>query len=350
MYILKNREKGITMIALAVTIIVLMILAGVSINMIVGDNGIIIQAQRAERETVNATVASEEQMNILVEEMNGYLTVSGVFEEVVTSANYGDYVDYPIDINNDGDTTNDWRIFYNDGEHVYIIAADYIKSNSSYLDLETGEMYAYYNTNSSYIYSINWYNEGSTLNNHTGNRYIDSSIANLFMYNRYYTAYPSANNINAQATASLLDTAAWDGFVNSAYADYAIGGPTLETWVASYNAKGYTPLYTNINENGYYIGSTENPTTTYCNISNNANTGYNDKLYFPHKEAINNCYGYWLASPSADNPDYVIFVRSSGRISNYSYSSDSRWVRPLVSLKSDITATRSLDEIWVLSN
>ena len=41
----RNKEKGITMITLAVTIIVLIILAGVSINMLVGDNGIITKAQ-----------------------------------------------------------------------------------------------------------------------------------------------------------------------------------------------------------------------------------------------------------------------------------------------------------------
>ena len=41
----KRKEGGITLIALVVTIIVLIILAGVSISMIVGDNGIITQAE-----------------------------------------------------------------------------------------------------------------------------------------------------------------------------------------------------------------------------------------------------------------------------------------------------------------
>ena len=35
-----NKQKGITLIALVVTIIVLLILAGVSISMLTGDNGI----------------------------------------------------------------------------------------------------------------------------------------------------------------------------------------------------------------------------------------------------------------------------------------------------------------------
>ena len=45
------KEKGITLIALVLTIIVLLILAGVSISMLTGDNGIISQAQRAKEMT-----------------------------------------------------------------------------------------------------------------------------------------------------------------------------------------------------------------------------------------------------------------------------------------------------------
>ena len=52
---LVKKESGITLIALVITIIVLLILAGVSIAMLTGENGIITQAQRAEEETENAT-------------------------------------------------------------------------------------------------------------------------------------------------------------------------------------------------------------------------------------------------------------------------------------------------------
>ena len=65
-----RNPRGITLVTLVVTIIVLIILAGVSVNMVVGDNGIITQAQRAAKETANATVASEEQINALIEELN----------------------------------------------------------------------------------------------------------------------------------------------------------------------------------------------------------------------------------------------------------------------------------------
>ena len=40
MYIKEKHNKGITLIALVITIIVLLILAGVSISLVVGNNGV----------------------------------------------------------------------------------------------------------------------------------------------------------------------------------------------------------------------------------------------------------------------------------------------------------------------
>ena len=51
----KKTSKGITLIALVITIIVLLILAGVSIAMLTGKNGIITQAQNAKNKTEQST-------------------------------------------------------------------------------------------------------------------------------------------------------------------------------------------------------------------------------------------------------------------------------------------------------
>ncbi|MFR5189922.1 MAG: hypothetical protein ACLTEH_01430, partial [Clostridia bacterium] len=64
------KQRGITLIALVITIIVLIILAGVAINALVGENGIIKQAQKAQKDTLNATTETEEKMNVLVDEIN----------------------------------------------------------------------------------------------------------------------------------------------------------------------------------------------------------------------------------------------------------------------------------------
>ena len=65
---LKERVKGkngITLIALVITIIVLLILAGVTIATLTGDNGILTKAQNAKEKNAQKTV--EEQINLAVQ-------------------------------------------------------------------------------------------------------------------------------------------------------------------------------------------------------------------------------------------------------------------------------------------
>ena len=42
-----NKQKGITLVSLVITIIVMLILAGVSLNMVMGDNSVLLQAQKS---------------------------------------------------------------------------------------------------------------------------------------------------------------------------------------------------------------------------------------------------------------------------------------------------------------
>ena len=67
-----NKKKGITLIALVITIILLLILAGVSISMLSGDNSILTKAAEAKENTEKA--AEDEQIK---------LAVNGSFDEYV---------------------------------------------------------------------------------------------------------------------------------------------------------------------------------------------------------------------------------------------------------------------------
>ena len=81
--ILKRKEQGITLIALVITIIVLLILAGVSIAMLTGENGILTQAQRAKEETEQTEKNEESVLNNYEQYIEGYtnggtlITVTG---------------------------------------------------------------------------------------------------------------------------------------------------------------------------------------------------------------------------------------------------------------------------------
>ena len=105
MYKMNNKEKGITLIALVVTITVLIILATVSINTVLGDNGIIGRAQKARDSYQNSSTSEDEHMRQLANEMAQYDEDenSGVIEKTKS------YVGYYADI--DGDGTVDGVIY-----------------------------------------------------------------------------------------------------------------------------------------------------------------------------------------------------------------------------------------------
>ena len=64
---IKEQNEGITLIALVVTIIVLLILAGVSIAMLTGDNGIIKMAQEAKQRTEEAQKQEKEELEKILD-------------------------------------------------------------------------------------------------------------------------------------------------------------------------------------------------------------------------------------------------------------------------------------------
>ena len=110
---IRNNVKGITLIALVITIIVLLILAGVSIAMLTGENGILTQAKKAKEETEKAAEEEERQLSELesiitgeapkvFDETPGILDGEGTEEEPFKIESVEDLVTF-INTINDGD-------------------------------------------------------------------------------------------------------------------------------------------------------------------------------------------------------------------------------------------------------
>ena len=68
---------GITLIALVVTIVVLLILAGITISLVFSDNGIIKKAQEAANKTKEAVINEQTQMNEIADYMENMLNGIG---------------------------------------------------------------------------------------------------------------------------------------------------------------------------------------------------------------------------------------------------------------------------------
>ena len=84
-----KRNKGITLIALVVTIIVLLILAGISIMMLTGQNGILNRAKEAKESTQQAQEYEQTAINNTSDFINSY--VNGKSYEVVEPTNVEDW-------------------------------------------------------------------------------------------------------------------------------------------------------------------------------------------------------------------------------------------------------------------
>ena len=139
-------NKGITLIALVITIIVLLILAGVSIAMLTGDNGILTQAQNAKKETeissekeaiqltmINKEMTDNDKYNI-GEELRDRTLANGDNWKIVsvndTKQIYGTdwyYVGTGVSLENYGETKHEWVINYNTGEVIELPEEGFVK-------------------------------------------------------------------------------------------------------------------------------------------------------------------------------------------------------------------------------
>ena len=100
MEIIKKKQKanGITLIALVITIIVLLILAGISISMLSGENSILNQAGNARDETEEKSIAEKVQLAYAGALANG----QGKVTEPLMTAELNKYFsNYDLDLNNE---------------------------------------------------------------------------------------------------------------------------------------------------------------------------------------------------------------------------------------------------------
>ena len=147
---------------------------------------------------------------------------------------------------------------------------------------------------------------------------------------------------NEKAAAWLCAPSQWTAYADSNIeGSYAIGGPSAEMYVASYNdvshdkgtAKGgVSTEYRATSYPGYIykIDGAEQNNGYHTNSNTIDNTGYN-KMY------TSNGYSMWLASPSSLNSIRVCFVSGNSANLSNGYYDNARGVGPLVSLPSTFT-------------
>ena len=223
-----------------------------------------------------------------------------------------------------------WKIFYADTEHIYLIADDYISSTYA----PKGKGGTSITANSTYKLSF-----GSVISDYSGSSNITNSLVKPWLSYLNSSYGRNSTYTNMKAVAYMLDTNVWSTYTDSeGKAEYAIGGPTLDLFSASYNQKyPNKQIQYQADSTGYQVKWSTDGSYSYS-ISG---LPTNDSLYVI--SSTRKAQGMWLASPSASNGDYVMYVSYDGYVYYSSYNNNYPGLRPLVCLKSDVRLLQQSD-------
>lgn len=140
-----KNENGITLVVLIVTIVILIILSTITIDAIMGNNGLIIQAKKNKNETLGMLSNEDIKMNDLLDEYTNVNSSEGEvppidvpkpIEEVLKE---GDYVNY---IDGKGQTRKCVVLYDNtSGYSTYSISARCVGSVPNNPDYDASGMY-----------------------------------------------------------------------------------------------------------------------------------------------------------------------------------------------------------------
>lgn len=407
---IRKKEQGITLIVLVITIVVMLILAGVAMATLTSENGIVKQATKNKERNEIAKVEEEarlEYSNLILEKQidgNGEKTelsdvierlenkgydivekdgkdyikiIDGYYEikleeEQVSIANektkgiigsskmtakkiaqtadktgiYGEKVINYTCPNTTG--VSIWRIFYADTENIYLIADDYVNIDN----VPKKEKIVDNDSNGKH----SKLSMQDVFRDYAGAASIDSTFANKWL-SSYWKNNSTSTNINIRAVAYILDISGWNTLYKGDNAEYAIGGPTVEMFVKSWNdthngdeqiscsadsdvdIKGY----------GYKVKFVNG---TY-DISEGglARDEYNS-IYV--KSDNKNAEAMWLASPAtgivANRSIYLMRVEYRGLLDFSGYGGSIVGFRPVVCLNSEVSLQKVVDGYEIITN
>lgn len=266
---IKN-DKAITLIALVITIIVLLILAGVTIVTLTGDNGLITKAADAKKANEKATDLEKIQLEVagsygldkkidigqlntnlkrinelkyndkdiilegdninMIEELPAEVTVKKCSFSIEENGKVFDLTQANLINSKIGEVVQgysaadlQWQVFYADAEETYLISKNLAKEDWSIplkreKQSQDEEQYTYKGSEDvrKSLYGAKW-----------NKMWLKRCSEDILNNNE-------STRLNAKATAYMCDYNNWENYVIDP-ANYAVGGPTIELLIASWN-------------------------------------------------------------------------------------------------------------------
>lgn len=363
---IKRLNNGITLV---ITIIVLLILTGVTISTLTGDNGLLSKAFNAKTKMTEAELIEKVKVEVLasydengsldkdklnenlesieglalneenkikdfpgaIKVNNNYIIINSNGEVRIASENLAKIITNPtqyygkevINYKSNENDTNIYRIFYVDNENYFGDGINSVYLKADYNDKIAGSIT--YDSSKTLIRKMNplWASKRGNNENSWKN--------------------------NEKTSAWLCDPSNWTQYLNNDKANYAIGGPSIEMYVKSYNQAYeeyiddndiYTlgTVYSETNSPGY-IFTLDGEESNLSN-GNFYTTGVNSIDYKKYnsmycgKNGKISGWWWWIASPNAGYLLWVCISHEANGLSESGYWGSS-YVSPLISLKSD---------------
>ena len=445
----RKNARGITLIALVITIIVLLILVGITINALSGENGILKRATQAKSKTGRANALEQINLAIITARTEGLGQVDKtVLRDEITKAGMtvktdGDDLpwevvsdkylfrineDYTVEeISGIGLSKKELKLFNGQSETITATLTEGVtgtitweSADKNVATVENGKITAVGTTGSTTItakvegteyeatckvsivqkvtsitaeqiaanpekyygqvaqnytqgdltYRIFYVDKENKFGDGANTIYLKADYKKTTTLSSYISYTPTGSdlekykkmnpswaaqrgsstsswNYNEHAAAWLCSPSQWTTYVDSSKANYAIGGPSVEMYVKSYNQVSHNQ------EGNYTLGATYRDTSApgYIYTLNGAQSTISNSDYSTGTDSLdykgyNSMYAgqngsksgwWWLASPSSYTSNYVCIVDGSLATldtSNYYYNAGG--AGPLVSLKSGI--------------
>ena len=342
------RNNGITLVALVITIIILLILAGIAIASLTGDNGLFARARQAREETEISQ--EKEQINLALINTRFNTSEYGNTDSITA-----------VDLNNEFEISEIDAVAVDENQRVKITFGNgrrYIVKHTGEIIGPISQTVITLKDNASIYYGQDIIYSGyeSTYNGGWQLFYVDDETNEIFIISKNAVKNESLNksgysdsiiggsafvsttkygakwnkmwldkcetvNIsnNAQGVAYLCDSTQWSDY--AIQNTYAVGGPTLELLVASWNDSHNINNQITLNKND--VTSTGYPIPKGLENEDSIPT---NTLYRPTSSGM-----WWIASPSLNHRNHVSYIDYYNGYVKYSYYDDDRFsVRVLV--------------------
>ena len=339
--LIMHNANGITLMALVLTIVVMLILTGVAVSSSLNSEGIFAQANKSAMEWDESKTKEEDRVGEIFSDIKfptiKFIEIPNPVDIKNKEKSLVDYYGYTVHTDSFSSVEGiDWQLFYDDDKNIYLISSDYVPIDTLPNELikepqaEGETKYrAYFATQNSNQY-IGTIMDSEPWCNGTASTTITNNPLTA-KYLKWALRPDNLNNTNpnAKATAYMMDTTRWANFAgNRIEGAFAIGGPTIELFVKSYNTKNDDKLteYGEVNSQnssiyGYYWKHESDATWLKFKLQALGLYSKGEKTIWSIDNSNNRAPAMWLASPCAYYD--VTSANYMHVTSSYAYNGDS---------------------------